>query len=43
MWYRINVDMTNDTVQHHVSELFGDEEWKGNDHETFGGSPQSPA
>jgi three-Cys-motif partner protein len=28
MWYRINMDMTNDAVQHHVSELFGDEDWK---------------
>ena len=28
MWYRINMDMTNDAVQHHVSELFGGEEWK---------------
>lgn len=32
MWYRINMDMTNDAVLHHVSELFGDEEWK---HQTF--------
>lgn len=28
MWYRINMDMTNDTVQHRVSGLFGDEEWQ---------------
>jgi three-Cys-motif partner protein len=28
MWYRINMDMTNDAVQHRVSELFGDEGWK---------------
>ena len=28
MWYRINMDMTNDAVQHHVSELFADEGWK---------------
>ncbi|HUO15588.1 MAG TPA: three-Cys-motif partner protein TcmP [Verrucomicrobiae bacterium] len=28
MWYRINMDMTNAAVQHHVSELFGDEAWK---------------
>lgn len=28
MWYRINMDMTNDAVQHHVTELFGDEDWK---------------
>lgn len=28
MWYRINMDMTNPAVQHHVSELFGDEDWK---------------
>lgn len=28
MWYRINMDMKNDGVQHHVSELFGDEQWK---------------
>jgi three-Cys-motif partner protein len=28
MWYRINMDMTNDAVRHHVSELFADEEWK---------------
>jgi three-Cys-motif partner protein len=28
MWYRINMDMTNGAVQHHVSELFGDDAWK---------------
>lgn len=28
MWYRINMDMTNDAVRHHVSELFGDDEWQ---------------
>jgi len=28
MWYRINMDMANDTVAHHVTELFGDEDWK---------------
>lgn len=28
MWYRINMDMTNDAVQHRVSELFGDEDWR---------------
>jgi len=28
MWYRVNMDMTNDAVRHHVSELFGDDEWK---------------
>ncbi|MFZ0338942.1 MAG: three-Cys-motif partner protein TcmP [Terracidiphilus sp.] len=29
MWYRINMDMTNNAVAHHVTELFGDEDWKG--------------
>jgi len=28
MWYRINMDMTNDAVAHHVTEMFGDEDWK---------------
>lgn len=28
MWYRINMDMTNNAVQHRVSTLFGDESWK---------------
>lgn len=28
MWYRINMDMKNDVVVHHVTELFGDEDWK---------------
>jgi three-Cys-motif partner protein len=28
MWYRINMDMTNDAVRHHVNELFGDDEWQ---------------
>jgi three-Cys-motif partner protein len=28
MWYRINMDMTNDAVRHRVSNLFGDDEWK---------------
>jgi three-Cys-motif partner protein len=28
MWYRINMDMENPAVQQHVSELFGDENWK---------------
>lgn len=28
MWYRINMDMTNDAVVHHITELFGDEVWK---------------
>jgi three-Cys-motif partner protein len=28
MWYRINMDMTNDAVVHHVTELFGDDEWR---------------
>jgi hypothetical protein len=28
MWYRINMDMTNDAVVHHVTELFGDEDWR---------------
>ena len=28
MWYRINMDMTNDAVVHHITELFGDEDWK---------------
>lgn len=28
MYYRINMNMTNDAVQHHVSALFGDEDWK---------------
>ena len=28
MWYRINMDMSNDAVSHHVTELFGDEDWK---------------
>jgi three-Cys-motif partner protein len=28
MWYRINMDMRNDVVVHHVTELFGDEDWK---------------
>lgn len=28
MWYRINMDMNNDAVVHHVTELFGDEEWR---------------
>jgi three-Cys-motif partner protein len=35
MWYRINMNMTNDAVVHHITELFGDEEWKRqpfNDH-----------
>ena len=30
MWYRINMDMTNDAVVHHVTELFGDENWRSN-------------
>jgi three-Cys-motif partner protein len=42
MWYRINMDMNNEAVQHHISELFGDEDWKrqmfmsqqGNERET---------
>ena len=29
MWYRINMDMTNDAVRHHVAELFGDTAWEG--------------
>jgi len=28
MWYRINMNMKNDAVVHHVTELFGDEDWK---------------
>jgi len=28
MWYRINMDMTNDAVVHHITELFGDKDWK---------------
>jgi three-Cys-motif partner protein len=28
MWYRINMNMTNDSVVHHVTELFGDEDWR---------------
>ena len=28
MWFRINMDMANEAVQHHVTELFGDEVWK---------------
>jgi len=28
MWYRVNMNMANAAVQHHVSELFGDENWK---------------
>lgn len=28
MWYRINMDMNNDAVAHHVTELFGDENWR---------------
>lgn len=28
MWYRINMDMANEAVQHHVDELFGDDYWK---------------
>jgi hypothetical protein len=28
MWYRINMDMNNDAVAHHVTELFGDEQWR---------------
>jgi three-Cys-motif partner protein len=28
MWHRINMDMRNDAVVHHVTELFGDEDWK---------------
>jgi three-Cys-motif partner protein len=28
MWYRINMDMNNDAVVHHVTELFGDEQWR---------------
>lgn len=28
MWFRINMDMTNDVVIHHVTELFGDHDWK---------------
>ena len=28
MWYRINMDMTNEAVIHHITELFGDEDWK---------------
>ena len=28
MWYRINMDMANEAVRHHVTELFGDEDWK---------------
>lgn len=32
MWYRVNMNLTNDAVEHHVSELFGDNEWK---HQSF--------
>jgi three-Cys-motif partner protein len=28
MWYRVNMDMANEAVRHHVTELFGDEDWK---------------
>jgi hypothetical protein len=28
MWFRINMDMANEAVQHHITELFGDEDWK---------------
>ncbi len=28
MWFRINMDMTNNAVVQHVTELFGDEDWK---------------
>ena len=28
MRYRLNMDMTNDAVVHHITELFGDEDWK---------------
>jgi len=28
MWFRINMDMTNDAVVHHIAELFGDDDWK---------------
>ena len=28
MWYRINMNMANEAVQHHVDELFGGEDWK---------------
>jgi len=28
MWYRINMNMANQAVAHHVTELLGDENWK---------------
>jgi len=28
MWYRINMDMTNDAVTQNVTALFGDDDWK---------------
>jgi three-Cys-motif partner protein len=28
MWFRINMDMANEAVQHHITELFGDDDWK---------------
>ncbi len=28
MWYRINMDLGNSLVQHHVDELFGDPSWR---------------
>jgi len=28
MWYRINMDLGNPAVEHHVTELFGDDDWK---------------
>lgn len=28
MWYRINMDLSNSLVQHHVDELFGDRSWR---------------
>lgn len=31
MWYRINMDMGNEAVQHHVTELFGDNGWMDQD------------